>query len=159
MIGTRIHITGIVQGVGFRPFVYHQANRQGLTGWVNNTSAGVDIEVNGEPEEITFFIQNLKTEAPPLARIDSIEYHQIPFNLYNAFEIIQSMEVTDAFQPISPDICICQDCLSELFDPQNKRYRYPFINCTNCGPRLTIIDEIPYDRPNTTMKDFEMCPE
>ncbi len=159
MIGTRIHITGIVQGVGFRPFVYHQAIRQGLTGWVCNTSAGVDIEVYGEAGEITLFVQNLKSKAPPLAHIDSIEYHQIPVNLYNAFEIIQSMEVTDAFQPISPDICICQDCLSELFDPQNKRYRYPFINCTNCGPRLTIIDEVPYDRPNTTMKDFEMCPE
>ena len=159
MIGTKIHITGIVQGVGFRPFVYNQATRQGLTGWVCNTSAGVDIEVNGEPLEITSFIQSLKADFPPLARIDSFEYHQIPPNPYKNFEIIQSMEVSDAFQPISPDIGICQDCLNELFDPDNRRYRYPFINCTNCGPRLTIIEEIPYDRPNTTMKDFTLCPE
>ena len=159
MICTRIHITGIVQGVGFRPFVFNQAVSQGLTGWVCNTSAGVDIEVNGEPGEISIFIQNLKSNSPPLARIDSIDYHQIPANPYDTFEIILSKEVSNAFQPISPDICICPDCLRELSDPEDRRYRYPFINCTNCGPRLTIIEEIPYDRPNTTMKDFEMCPE
>jgi hydrogenase maturation protein HypF len=159
MIGTRIHITGIVQGVGFRPFVYNQATQQGLTGWVCNTSAGVDIEINGEPDEISTFIQYVKTEAPPLARIDSFEHYQIPINQYESFEIIQSRAVSDAFQPISPDICVCQDCLNELFDPTNRRYRYPFINCTNCGPRLTIIEEIPYDRPYTTMKDFKMCPD
>jgi hydrogenase maturation protein HypF len=159
MIGTRIHITGIVQGVGFRPFVYSQAIRQGLTGWVCNTSAGVDIEINGEPEEISTFIHCVKTEAPPLARIDSFEHYQTPIKQYESFEIIQSQEVSNAFQPISPDICICQDCLNELFDPNNRRYRYPFINCTNCGPRLTIIEEIPYDRPYTTMKDFKMCPD
>lgn len=159
MIGTRIHITGIVQGVGFRPFVYNQAIQHGLTGWVCNTSAGVDIEVNGEPRDISIFLNNLKSDAPPLARIDTIEYQQIPINPYDSFDIIQSKEISNAFQPISPDICICEDCLKELFDPGNRRYRYPFINCTNCGPRLTIIEEIPYDRPNTTMKCFEMCPE
>src|SRR4030042_1920325 len=98
MIGTKIHITGIVQGVGFRPFVYNQAPRQGLTGWVCNSSAGVDIEVNGEPLEITTFIQSLKADFPPLARIDSFEYHQIPPNPYKNFEIIQSMEVSEGFQ-------------------------------------------------------------
>ncbi|OGO13116.1 MAG: carbamoyltransferase HypF [Chloroflexi bacterium RBG_16_47_49] len=159
MIATRIHITGIIQGVGFRPFVYNQALRHGLTGWVCNTSAGVDIEVNGEPGEISTFIQELRHDAPPIARIDSFEYHQTPTKSFDTFEIIQSKEVSNAFQPISPDICICQDCLNELLDPENRRYRYPFINCTNCGPRLTIIDEIPYDRPNTTMKDFDMCPD
>jgi hydrogenase maturation protein HypF len=159
MIGTKIHITGIVQGVGFRPFIYNQAIRQGLTGWVCNTSAGVDIEINGEPEEISAFIQSIKTETPPLARIDSIEYRQITFIPRDEFKIVQSIDVSDAFQPISPDICICQDCYNELFDPANRRYRYPFINCTNCGPRLTIIEDIPYDRPNTTMKDFVMCPD
>jgi hydrogenase maturation protein HypF len=158
MIGTRIHITGIVQGVGFRPFVFNQAIQKGLTGWVSNTSAGVDIEVNGEPGDISMFIQTLKSNPPPLARIDSIEINQIPIMHYDTFEIIQSKEVADAFQPISPDICICPDCLRELFDPDDRRYRYPFINCTNCGPRLTIIEDIPYDRPNTTMRDFEMCP-
>lgn len=159
MIGTKIHITGIVQGVGFRPFVFKQAIQKGLTGWVCNTSAGVDIEVNGEPGDISIFIQSLKSDAPPLARIDSVEYHHIPIKPYTSFEIIHSQEVSNAFQPISPDISICPDCLKELFDPEDRRYRYPFINCTNCGPRLTLIEEIPYDRPNTTMKDFEMCPD
>ena len=157
MIGTKFHITGIVQGVGFRPFVYGQATRLELTGWVCNTSAGVEIEVNGEPDRVSQFIQAIKTDIPPLARVDSIEWHQIPPNHYNSFEIIESITLSDAFQPISPDICICPDCLNELFDPEDRRYRYPFINCTNCGPRLTIIDDIPYDRPNTTMRDFEMC--
>jgi hydrogenase maturation protein HypF len=159
MIGTKIHITGIVQGVGFRPFVFSQAVHQGLTGWVCNTSAGVDIEVNGEPVAINMFIQSLKTDAPPLARIDSLDFQQIPIHPYETFEIIQSKSVSDAFQPISPDISICPDCLRELFDPTDRRYRYPFINCTNCGPRLTIIDDIPYDRPQTTMRDFKMCPD
>lgn len=158
MIGSRIHITGIVQGVGFRPFVFTQALQKGLTGWVCNTSAGVDIEVNGEPGDIDSFVHSLTSEAPPLARIDSVEAHQVACQDYIAFEIIQSKSVSEAFQPISPDICICPDCLRELFDPADRRYRYPFINCTNCGPRLTIIEDIPYDRPNTTMRSFDMCP-
>jgi hydrogenase maturation protein HypF len=159
MIGTKIHITGIVQGVGFRPFVFTQAVQKGLTGWVCNTSAGVDIEVTGAPVDISLFIQTLKSEAPPLARIDSIDVQQISLKAYDTFEIVDSKTVSDAFQPISPDIGICPDCLKELFDPQDRRYRYPFINCTNCGPRLTIIEDIPYDRPNTTMRDFAMCPD
>ena len=159
MIGTRIHITGIVQGVGFRPFVFAKAVQQGLTGWVCNTSAGVDIEVNGEPLAIDMFMKSLQADAPPLARIDSLDFQQIPIHPYEIFEIIQSKAVPDAFQPISPDISICPDCLRELFDPDDRRYRYPFINCTNCGPRLTIIDDIPYDRPKTTMRDFKMCPD
>jgi hydrogenase maturation protein HypF len=158
MIGTRIHITGIVQGVGFRPFVYNQAVQNELTGWVRNTSAGVDIEVSGESHKIQHFISSLRSDAPPLARIDMLEAHEISFHEFPSFEIIESQPVSGAFQPISPDICICPDCLKELFDPHDRRYRYPFINCTNCGPRLTIIDGIPYDRPNTTMRDFEMCP-
>jgi hydrogenase maturation protein HypF len=157
MIGMKIHITGIVQGVGFRPFVYNQAVQLKLTGWVCNTSAGVDIEVNGEANEINRFISALKTEAPPLALIDSIDVLQIPVNEWDHFEIIESKPVAEAFQPISPDISICPDCLKELFDPSDRRFRYPFINCTNCGPRLTIIDDIPYDRPNTTMRDFTLC--
>jgi hydrogenase maturation protein HypF len=157
MIGTKVHITGIVQGVGFRPFIYGQAIRLELTGWVCNTSAGVDIEVNGEPDRISQFIQAIKNDTPPLARVDSIEWHQTLPHHYNSFVIVESIAISDAFQPISPDICICPDCLDELFDPEDRRYRYPFINCTNCGPRLTIIDDIPYDRPNTTMRGFEMC--
>jgi hydrogenase maturation protein HypF len=158
MIGTKIHITGIVQGVGFRPFVYTQAVELQLKGWVCNTSAGVDIEINGESQVIDRFITALKTQAPPLARIDSVEVHQVPFQEFDHFEIVESKPVAEAFQPISPDISICPDCLRELFDPSDRRYRYPFINCTNCGPRLTIIEDIPYDRPNTTMRGFAMCP-
>src|SRR5512143_3550481 len=145
MLATRIHITDIVQGVGFRPFVYTQATQAGLTGSVSNTSAGVDIEVSGEAQAISLFIRNLKSEAPTLARIDSLESHEIACKPFTAFEIIPSQEVAEVFQPISPDISICPDCLQELFDPANRRYRYPFINCTNCGPRLTIIEGVPYD--------------
>lgn len=159
MIATKIHITGIVQGVGFRPFVFTQAVQKGLTGWVCNTSAGVDIEVNGEPVSISSFIQSLKSDAPPLSRIDSLEVQEIPITPYDTFEIVASKSVSNAFQPISPDIGICPDCLNELFDPRDRRYRYPFINCTNCGPRLTIIEDIPYDRQKTTMRDFVMCPD
>jgi hydrogenase maturation protein HypF len=159
MIGTRVHVTGIVQGVGFRPYVYNLANQNGLKGWVCNTSAGVDIELNGEQNEIDIFLQTLKSAPPPLARIDSIEVHEIPGKAYPNFQIIQSQAISDAFQPISPDIGICPDCLKELFDQHDRRYHYPFTNCTNCGPRLTIIEDIPYDRPNTTMTDFEMCPD
>ena len=157
MIGKKIHITGIVQGVGFRPFVYNRAVCLGLTGWVCNTSAGVEIELYGEPGTVSVFINNLQADAPTLAQIDSIDIQDIPLKILNSFEIMHSQDDINAFQPISPDICICPDCLKELFEPGNLRYRYPFINCTNCGPRLTIIEDIPYDRPNTTMKDFAMC--
>ena len=156
--GARIHITGIVQGVGFRPFVYGLATELGLTGWVRNTSAGVDIEVDGEKSDLERFIQALEQDAPPLALIDSLEAAFVPRNGYSSFEIVHSEPIPGAFQPISPDVSICDDCLEELFDPGDHRYLYPFINCTNCGPRLTIIKDIPYDRPETTMAPFEMCP-
>jgi hydrogenase maturation protein HypF len=157
--GVSIHITGIVQGVGFRPFVYGLAIRFGIRGWVRNSSAGVDIEAEGAPDSLGFFIRSLKSELPPMARIDSFivtEKYPQPFV---GFEIISSETVAGAFQPISPDVCICTDCLRELFDPSDRRYRYPFINCTNCGPRFTIIHDIPYDRSNTTMSEFAMCPD
>ena len=155
----RIHITGIVQGVGFRPFVYSLAQRLQLAGWVRNTSAGVDIEVDGAPEVLARFIAALETEAPPLARVDQVTTTLGNANGFTAFEIIHSEPVPLAFQPISPDVSICPDCLRELFDPSNRRYRYPFTNCTNCGPRFTIITDIPYDRPNTTMAGFPLCPD
>lgn len=155
----RIHITGIVQGVGFRPFVYALATRLGLNGWVRNTSAGVDIEVDGARPQLDAFIAALRAEAPPLSHIDSLEAHFGPSSGFNTFEIVHSQAVEAAFIPISPDVCICPDCLGELFDPADRRYRYPFINCTNCGPRFTIIQDIPYDRPNTTMAPFAMCPD
>ena len=157
--GASLHITGIVQGVGFRPFIYGLAARNGLTGWVRNTSAGVDIEVDGTPAALDAFVLSLKNELPPLARIDSLDVSVGGPRGFASFEIVASEAVAGAFQPISPDVCICPDCLGELFDPHDRRYRYPFINCTNCGPRFTIITDIPYDRPKTTMAPFEMCPD
>jgi hydrogenase maturation protein HypF len=157
--GARIHITGIVQGVGFRPFVYGLATRLALKGWVRNTSAGVEIEVDGPTEALEEFISDLRGEAPPLSRIDSFQVDWIPANGFSSFEIVHSEGRPEDFIPISPDVSICPDCLEELFDPEDRRYRYPFINCTNCGPRFTIIKDIPYDRPKTTMAEFEMCPE
>ncbi len=155
--GRRIHIVGIVQGVGFRPFVYGLAGRLGLNGWVRNTSAGVDIEVDGSAAALEGFVTALRDELPPLAQIDEMTAVSIPPNGFTKFEIIHSEAVEGAFQPISPDVSICDDCLRELFDPADRRYRYPFINCTNCGPRFTIIKDIPYDRPLTTMAPFAMC--
>ncbi|MGD0752093.1 MAG: carbamoyltransferase HypF [Anaerolineales bacterium] len=157
--GANIHVTGIVQGVGFRPFVYGLAIRLGLNGWVRNTSAGVEIQVDGNAEIINSFITLMKAELPPLARLDSIE---VAFEIsrgFSGFDIINSESLAGAFQPISPDVSICPDCLRELLDPSDRRFRYPFINCTNCGPRFTIITDIPYDRSNTTMSPFEMCPD
>ena len=156
--GVRIHITGIVQGVGFRPFVYGLADRLALNGWVRNTSAGVDIEVDGYQEDLEAFISSLQEDAPPLSRIDSFQVDWIPANGFTTFEIVHSEGKPGDFIPISPDVSICPDCLEELYDPGDRRYRYPFINCTNCGPRFTIIKDIPYDRPKTTMGAFEMCP-
>jgi hydrogenase maturation protein HypF len=154
----RIHVTGIVQGVGFRPFIYGLAQRHALLGWVRNTSAGVDIEVSGSPDALDAFAHAITAEAPPLARVEQVTVASIPPNGYTKFEILHSAALEGAYQPISPDMCICDDCLREIFDPANRRYRYAFTNCTNCGPRFTIIQDIPYDRPKTTMAPFEMCP-
>lgn len=158
MQGLRVHISGIVQGVGFRPFVYGLAVRFDLKGWVRNTSAGVDIEVDGKQDVLDAFLKALRDEAPPLAHIDGLTVSTIPASGFCSFEIVHSESISTAFQPISPDIAICDDCLRELFDPSDRRYHYPFINCTNCGPRFTIIQDIPYDRPRTTMSPFAMCP-
>jgi hydrogenase maturation protein HypF len=157
--GLQIQITGIVQGVGFRPFVFNLAEKLGLKGWVKNTSAGVIIEVEGGSESLNNFLESLRNNTPVLARIDSLKSQPKSPHGFSDFQIIASETIDSAFQPISPDISICPDCLKELFDPSDRRYRYPFINCTNCGPRFTIIKDIPYDRPNTTMVAFPMCPE
>ena len=158
LTGRAIHITGVVQGVGFRPFVYGLAQQHGLTGWVRNNSAGVEMALNGSTAALDTFLHDLQTKLPPLAHIDSLTAAPCPPNGATTFEIISSQAIAGAFQPISPDIALCDDCLRELFDPQDRRYRYPFINCTNCGPRFTIIQDIPYDRPLTTMAAFELCP-
>lgn len=159
MQGLRIQITGIVQGVGFRPFVYNLATRLQLKGWVKNTSAGVEIEVDGPQNDLDLFRQRLRDEAPALARIDEFSVSECPFSGFSSFSILHSESLAGAFQPISPDISICPDCLREMLDPTDRRHHYPFINCTNCGPRFTIIKDIPYDRPNTTMADFALCPD
>jgi len=159
MEGVKVHITGVVQGVGFRPFVYNLATNLNLKGWVKNTSAGVEIEADGDKNTLDVFLQKLRDDAPPLARIDGFTASFRPHNGFTQFDIIHSESVDGAFQPISPDVAICDDCLRELFDPSDRRYRYPFINCTNCGPRFTIIQDIPYDRPSTTMAGFRLCPD
>ncbi|MBI5954651.1 MAG: carbamoyltransferase HypF [Chloroflexi bacterium] len=159
MNSAKIHITGIVQGVGFRPFVYNLATRLELKGWVNNTSAGVDIHVEGDEEIVQAFIEKLSSEKPALAVIDQITVREASPENFTTFDIQHSTAIEGAFQPISPDVTICPDCLREMLDPNDRRYRYPFINCTNCGPRFTIIKDIPYDRPKTTMADFPMCPD
>jgi len=155
----RISVHGIVQGVGFRPFVYRLATDLNLKGWVCNTSEDVRIEIEGGREAIEQFCLELTVKAPPLARIEdiAITYHH-PVS-YKDFEIRGSLATKGKYQLISPDIATCQACLSELLDPNDRRYRYPFINCTNCGPRFTIIDDMPYDRPKTTMRYFQMCPQ
>lgn len=152
----KIRVYGIVQGVGFRPFVYRLAKRYALKGWVLNTSSSVEIEIEGEEESIERFIIDLQTKLPPIARIEKIEIEDSLPNNYHDFSIKESREDL-GYQLISPDIAVCKDCLKELFDPKDRRYRYPFINCTNCGPRFTIIKDIPYDRKNTTMAKFKMC--
>ena len=155
----RVKLKGAVQGVGFRPFVYRIAKELGLKGYVINDSKGVEIEVEGEEELLHRFLLRLSEEKPPLARIYSREVLFLEPAGYKDFEIRKSDEKGEKEVLILPDISTCEDCLRELFDPKNRRYRYPFINCTNCGPRFTIIEKLPYDRKNTTMKVFKMCEE
>lgn len=150
-----IHLNGIVQGVGFRPYVFRLAQEMGIKGWVKNSSHGVYI--HGEGEEIDNFYRRLIQEAPPLAKITTIECREVTYCGYKEFEIIESQNEGKADVLISPDIAICKECLAELYDSQNFRFHYPFINCTNCGPRYTIIKDVPYDRPLTTMVSFSMC--
>jgi hydrogenase maturation protein HypF len=155
----RISVRGVVQGVGFRPFVYQLAVKHNLRGWVRNTSEDVKIEVEGGVRDIDRFLSGLREQAPPLAHIEAITTENgVPAG-YEKFEIKASIAEAGKYQLVSPDIATCPDCLREIFDPEDRRYRYPFTNCTNCGPRFTIIADIPYDRPNTTMKAFKMCPE
>lgn len=152
-----IELGGVVQGVGFRPFVYNLARECGLRGWVRNTSGGVEIEVSGLAGDVDRFVADLRLRAPPLARIDWIRVEERVLDSHEGFVILESRDLQHAYQLLAPDHATCKDCLAELFDPGDRRYRYPFINCTNCGPRFTIIEEIPYDRPRTTMRDFRMC--
>ena len=153
----RILIQGIVQGVGFRPFVYGQALQWGLGGFVLNDSLGVTIEVEGLPTQLEGFHTALRERTPPLARIDTLTFELLPARDETQFSIAHSQAGNERKALISPDTSTCNDCLQELFDKQDRRYQYPFINCTNCGPRFTIIQNVPYDRSQTTMSVFPMC--
>lgn len=150
-------VSGIVQGVGFRPFVHQLAARHGLAGWVLNDAEGVKIEVEGPWEALNRFVHDLQTQPPPLARITELKQAFVPVRGDREFKIIESQPGARRRTLISPDTNVCADCRRELFDPADRHYRYPFVNCTNCGPRYTIIRDIPYDRPNTTMRAFPMC--
>lgn len=153
----KIEIEGFVQGIGFRPFIYKLAKENFLNGFVFNESGRVIIEIQGIEKNIENFLQNLQIKKPKLAKINSIKIYEIPVLEDNDFIIKESIKQKSSFSDILPDIALCGECLKELFDPLNKRYLYPFINCTNCGPRYTIIFDHPYDRINTTMSSFEMC--
>jgi hydrogenase maturation protein HypF len=156
----RIEVGGIVQGVGFRPFVWRLAGRFELSGFIRNTASGVMIEVEGMPELLDRFEAALRDEAPPLAHIDSLVRQQIaPVEPEPGFVILESSGGESMQTLISPDIAVCPACLRDIADPSNRRYRYAFTNCTDCGPRYTIVEAVPYDRSFTTMKEFGMCPE
>ena len=154
-----IEIVGIVQGVGFRPFIFRLALDNNLTGFITNTEAGVSIEVEGNAEAVETFLSRLPKEAPPLARITNIAVADRPLNHDAEFQILPSRPGQARTVLISPDVAICDDCLAELLNPTDRRFRYPFINCTNCGPRYTIVRDIPYDRAKTSMAVFPMCTE
>ncbi|MCS7465713.1 carbamoyltransferase HypF [Stieleria sp. ICT_E10.1] len=153
----RIRLTGRIQGVGFRPFVWTRASDAGLTGWVQNDSQGVTIEAQGERHNLATFLRGFEQGLPPLATIDSLETADLPTIEESRFTIRDSATSPHASTAVMADISVCLDCLGEMQDAHNRRHRYPFINCTNCGPRFTIVEDIPYDRAQTTMKSFEMC--
>jgi len=157
LMRSKITIEGIVQGVGFRPFIYNLAKSHNLKGYVLNNSTGVQIEAEGEGIDLRKFIEALPESLPSQAHILSLTEERLPPVNFTDFEIRESSTQQKRTALISPDLAVCDDCLKELFNPQDRRYRYPFINCTNCGPRYTIIDDIPYDRPHTSMKTFTMC--
>lgn len=158
-----IHVTGIVQGVGMRPFVYREAIAYGICGWVLNAGDGVHIEAHAPADALDAFVAALSEHAPAAARIEYVEVVDLAANGWDAadeqgFRIVASQDQTAHTTLVSPDIATCDDCLRELFDPADRRYHYPFINCTNCGPRFTIIRSLPYDRAATSMDRFPMCP-
>lgn len=159
-----IHVTGIVQGVGMRPFVYREAMAHGICGWVLNAGDGVHIEAHAPADALDAFVAALSEHAPAAARIEYVEVVDLAANGWDAadeqgFRIVASQDQTAHTTLVSPDIVTCDDCLRELFDPADRRYHYPFINCTNCGPRFTIIRSLPYDRAATSMDRFPMCPK
>jgi len=157
MLRLRIRAEGVVQGVGFRPYVHHLALKYNLKGWVLNSPSGVLIEIEGE--RALLFLKELRENPPPLAILDSLETEELEPAGYTEFEIRSSQFEEEPITLIPPDVATCEDCLREMKDPGDRRYRYPFLNCTNCGPRFTIIEALPYDRARTSMKKFSMCPD
>jgi hydrogenase maturation protein HypF len=153
-----ITVTGLVQGVGFRPFVYRIALASDLAGWVQNTNENVRIEISGTAENLAEFLFALKNNAPPAAVIENISVEEIVTNHHSSFSILKSDDVSDEITEISPDIAVCDECLADISKNGNRHY-YAFVNCTNCGPRFTIIEDLPYDRAKTTMNSFIMCPQ
>jgi len=154
-----VQVTGIVQGVGFRPFVYTLARDLGICGWVKNTTAGVTCHAEAEAATLACFLLGLREMAPPMALIDSLSAEHVPPEGFQEFTIIASEALEGAMTLVSPDIATCDVCRAEMADPRDRRYGYPFTNCTNCGPRFTVIEDVPYDRPMTTMRDFVLCDE
>ncbi|MGZ6987878.1 MAG: acylphosphatase [Thermoanaerobaculia bacterium] len=153
----KMEIRGAVQGVGFRPFIYRLATDLGLSGWVLNDIRGVFLEVEGDPEQLSRFRKRILSETPPRARIQDLNESWLDPIGYEGFQIRESEAKGTKTVLILPDIATCQDCLTEILDPENRRFRYPFTNCTNCGPRFTIVRDLPYDRKNTTMSGFPLC--
>ena len=155
-----IHVIGIVQGVGFRPFVYRIASTHNICGWVLNATDGVHIHAEASSDDLDAFVMEISENAPAAARVERIKMDEVPVEGFGDFPIRFSDDVdSNATTLVSPDLATCDDCLAELFDPANRRYHYPFINCTNCGPRFTIMRALPYDRPQTSMSEFPMCPD
>jgi len=154
--GRRLRVTGVVQGVGFRPFVYRLAARHSLAGWVRNVAGTVEIHVEGGATELDVFEQELRTETPPSARINALDFEAAEILGALDFRIVESADA-EGIRPVTPDIAMCAECEAELFDPANRRYRHPFITCTNCGPRYTLIHSVPYDRERTSMAVFPFC--
>ena len=156
-VRVRVRVEGVVQGVGFRPYVHRLAVELGLGGFVRNDARGAVIEVEGPAEAIDALLARLSAEAPPAAVIEGVGRRRIPPRGERGFGIVESARAGTPDAQVSPDIATCEACLRELFDPADRRHRYPFINCTDCGPRFTIVRGVPYDRPLTTMAGFTMC--
>jgi hydrogenase maturation protein HypF len=157
LVRLRVRVAGLVQGVGFRPHVHRLATAAGLSGFVGNDGAGVFAEVEGPRAAVDGFLVRLVGEAPPLARPDRVEAVEVPCRGGAGFAIVESRDGAGVATYVAPDAAVCDDCLAELFDPADRRHRYPFITCANCGPRFTITTALPYDRPSTTMAGFELC--
>ncbi|MCC6725647.1 MAG: carbamoyltransferase HypF [Saprospiraceae bacterium] len=155
----RIHLQGQVQGVGFRPFVWRLAQEMGLVGWVNNAADGVHVEFNAAPQEAQVFFEKMQTGAPPLARIRCSEMVEAPPQFFEKFEIVESSASSEPDLPLTPDFALCEACADDLRQPGNRRHRYAFTTCTTCGPRYSIIKRLPYDRAETAMQPFTLCPD